>query len=95
MSHAHESHAPAYPLAPRTLDPEAARSWGDLIRMLSERDMKTLIGTTGNGEFRVTEAVPVSVTLDLSAIEVTATAQALAKLINDLADGGILKLTHI
>lgn len=95
MTHAHEIHGPDYPLPPRSMDLEVARAWAELIRILKLKDAQTLIGVAGNGQYTIDGTIPVSVTLDMANITVTATTEALVKLLEDLAKGGILKITHI
>ena len=78
------------PKAPFSLPAEAQHGWNELVRNLKLELEEKHDGIIGIG-YRVSGAVSVSANIDLGAVEVTATAQALAKLIKDLKDRGFLR----
>lgn len=82
-----------YPDAPPDLPPKAQKSWNDLVRILVLKDQQSLslFGT----RYTVSGTVTVECTLDLGSITLTATTQALAKLLKDMSTGRALKVVLI
>jgi hypothetical protein len=82
---------PLLPLPPQSLQPDAQRSWGELVRVLNLYHGQVVVGPAVTG-YTVSGTVPTSATIDLGSINVTAVAYTLVKLLNDLQSKGLVKV---
>lgn len=80
---------PTLPQAPESLPPEVARAWNELTRVISQEFSSPL--RLGNNYIAVgVSAIPVSVSINVTSPNLSATTQALAKLLIDLKKAGML-----
>ena len=82
---------PLLPLPPLSLQPDAQSAWGELVRVLNLYHGQVVTGPGVTG-YAVSGTVPTSASIDLGNITVTAVAQTLVKLLNDLQSKGLVKV---
>jgi hypothetical protein len=82
---------PLLPLPPLSLPPDAQSAWGELVRVLNLYHGQVVTGPGVTG-YAVSGTVPTSATIDLGNITVTAVAQTVVKLLNDLQSKGLVKV---
>ncbi len=82
---------PLLPLPPPSLPPDAQSAWGELVRVLNLYHGQVVTGPGVTG-YAVSGTVPTSATIDLGNITVTAVAQTVVKLLNDLQSKGLVKV---
>jgi hypothetical protein len=82
---------PLLPLPPLSLQPDAQSAWGELVRVLNLYHGQVVTGPGVTG-YAVSGTVPTSATIDLGNITVTAVAQTVVKLLNDLQSKGLVKV---
>jgi len=77
------------PQAPATLPPDVARAWNELVRVISQEFASPL--RLGTDYIAVgVSAIPVSVSINVTSPNLSATTQTLAKLLIDLKKAGML-----
>ena len=84
-----ERHFSPLPRAPRDWPDADKRIWNELVEAIEKRERFYHKGLVGN-QYTVSGTPPVSATVDLTSIEVTATTRTVAKLLKDLRAAGIL-----
>lgn len=74
--------------------PESLKTrWNEMVRKLEAQLVLKHQGEFGeNYEVSNASAIPVSVTIDLASVNLTATTQGLAKLLQDLYNSGVLRV---
>jgi hypothetical protein len=82
---------PLLPLPPLSLQPDAQSAWGELVRVLNLYHGQVVTGPGVTG-YAVSGTVPTSASIDLGNITVTAVAQTVVKLLNDLQSKGLVKV---
>lgn len=82
---------PLLPLPPTSLPVDAQMAWGEMIRVLNLYHGQVVTGPGVTG-YAVSGTIPVSATIDLGSINVTAVAYTVVKLLNDLQSKGLVKV---
>lgn len=82
---------PILPIPPQSLPLDAQLSWAEMNRVLNVYHTQVVTGPAITG-YTVSGTIPTSATLDLTSINVTAVANTLAKLLNDLQAKNLIKV---
>lgn len=80
---------PVLPLAPATFTPDLRSSWNEMVRVLDIFHTQVVTGPGVTG-YAVSGTIPTAVSIDLGNITVTAVAETVVKLLNDLSSKGLI-----
>ena len=82
------------PDAPLSWDPEAQSRWTELKRFLDDMQVRMHSGVVGY-DYVIAGSVPTTTSLDVATPNLAEVTRTLAKLLNDLADAGIIDARNV
>lgn len=85
---------PVLPRAPQGVDPQITAAHNELVRILGHFFQTVHFGISGD-QYTVSGNVTTSITVDLGSVTLTATTQALARLLLDLKKSGIIMMREV